>query len=210
MHSTYQTVLVTLERYISGMNARALLNQAIKDAGGSITNPRPGEMAQVGASLCRSLAIFVKDELRERAAEEVMATCGVTAKPSRAVTIDIRVEPDITKARSEARRICEAFGSSGYTIQRITTIVSELARNIVSYTNGGVIEMQAKTDGAPRIHLVARDKGKGIPNLDEIFSGTYRSRTGLGKGIAGCKRLADVFRIETTSSGTCIEVEVRF
>jgi serine/threonine-protein kinase RsbT len=210
LHSTYQTVLATLERYLSGMNARALLHQAIKEANGSLTNPRPGDLAQVGASLCRSLAIFVKAELRERAAEEVMATCGITEKPNRTARIEIRLEPDIAKARSEARRICESFGSSGYTIQRITTIVSELARNIVSYTNGGTIELNARTDGVARMHLIARDTGKGISNLEEIFSGTYRSRTGLGKGIAGCKRLADAFHLETNSSGTCIEIEVRF
>jgi serine/threonine-protein kinase RsbT len=210
LHSTYQNVLAALERYISGMNARALLNQAVKDADGSLVSPRSGELAQVGQSLCRSLSIFVREELRERAAEEVMAVCGIAPQAPRASKVELRAESDISKARSEARRICEMFGSSAYTIQRITTIVSELARNIVSYTSGGTIELEALTDGSPRMRLVARDTGKGIPNLDEILSGRYRSRTGLGKGIAGCKRLADAFRIDTTTSGTCIEVEVRF
>ena len=209
MHKNYQNVLTTLERYLSAMNARALLQQAVKDANGSLHNPRTGELAQVGASLCRSLTIFVRTDLRERAVAEVRAVCGVTERPSRTV-LEIRGEPDIAGVRSEARRICEAYGSSSYTIQRIATIVSELARNIVSYTAGGTIEMSARTDGAARLQLVAKDSGKGIPNLDEILSGNYRSRTGLGKGIAGCKRLSDVFRIESNSNGTRVEVEVRF
>lgn len=210
MHKTYQTVLTTLERYLSGMNARALLHQAVKDANGSLLSPRSGELSQVGASLCRSMVIFVRADQRERAAAEIKALCGITEKPSRTVRMEVRVEPDIASVRSEARRLCEAYGSSSYTIQRIATIVSELARNIVSYTTGGTIELHARTDGAARLQLVARDSGKGIPNLDEILAGNYRSRTGLGKGIAGCKRLADVFRIESTSSGTRVEVEVRF
>jgi serine/threonine-protein kinase RsbT len=123
--------------------------------------------------------------------------------------VQVRTEPDISRARSEARRICEALGTSGFTVQKVTTIVSELARNIVSYTNGGSIDLRPRTDGIPRMQLTARDSGKGITNLDEILSGKYRSRTGLGRGIAGCRRLADEFHIETGTDGTCIKVEVR-
>jgi serine/threonine-protein kinase RsbT len=141
---------------------------------------------------------------------EVMAVCGMKANPSRNVSVEIRVEPDITRARAEARRLCEAAGTSGYTVQRVTTIVSELARNIVSYTPGGSIELVLRTDGGPRMLVTSRDTGSGIPNLEEILSGKYRSRTGLGKGITGCRRLADVFRIDTTPKGTTIEIEVRF
>jgi serine/threonine-protein kinase RsbT len=210
LHPTYQKVLTALERYISGMNARALLNQAVNDAGASIMHPKPSELLQVGASLCRSVPIFVKQESRERATSEVMAACGMTANPGRSATVEIKLESDIARARSEARRLCEAFGTSAYTVQRVTTIVSELARNIVSYTPGGVVELVVRTDGGPRISVSARDNGKGIPNLDEIMSGKYRSRTGLGKGIAGCRRLADVFNIDTTANGTRIDIEVRF
>jgi hemoglobin/transferrin/lactoferrin receptor protein len=38
--------------------------------------------------------------------------------------------------RNEARRICEEVGAGSYTIQKVTTIVSELARNIVSSGDG--------------------------------------------------------------------------
>jgi serine/threonine-protein kinase RsbT len=210
LHSAYQNLLITLERYISAMNARALLNQAVKDAGGSLTNPRPDELVVIGANLRRSISIFVKEELREQAGKDIASVCGVTTDASRSATVEIRVEHDISKARSEARRLCEAFGAAGYTVQRITTVISELARNIVSYTPGGSIDLNVRTDRGPsRIQIVSRDQGKGIGNLQEIMSGAYRSRTGLGKGIAGCKKLADDFRIETGANGTRIEVEIR-
>jgi serine/threonine-protein kinase RsbT len=55
----------------------------------------------------------------------------------------------------------------------------------------------------------ATDQGPGIPNLNEVLSGRYRSKTGLGKGLIGVKRLATRFTIHTDASGTHIEAEVR-
>jgi serine/threonine-protein kinase RsbT len=60
----------------------------------------------------------------------------------------------------------------------------------------------------PRLVIIASDAGPGIPNLDEIMSGRYRSRTGLGAGLLGTKRLVDNFELQTGPSGTHIEVEV--
>jgi serine/threonine-protein kinase RsbT len=210
LHPTYQKLFTALERYISGMNARALLHQAVKDAGGSLAHARTDELTQVGASLTRSLPIFVKQEARERAIADVRELCGMPSNPDRSARVEIRIEADVSRARSEARRLCEAFGTSAYTVQRVTTIVSELARNIVSYTPGGSIELSVRTEGGQRMLVSSRDSGKGIPNLDEILSGKYRSRTGLGKGIIGSRRLADVFNIDTTAQGTRIDLEVRF
>jgi serine/threonine-protein kinase RsbT len=42
-----------------------------------------------------------------------------------------------------------------------------------------------------------------------VMSGEYRSKTGLGRGIIGTKRLADSFDIATSSKGTQILAEVR-
>jgi serine/threonine-protein kinase RsbT len=210
LHSTYQSLLTTLERYISRMNARALLNQAVAEAGGSLTRPRPEEFGPVSASLRRSVPLFVKEELRERAIDEIMAACGIKTAATRNFKAEITAERDIVGARSEARRICEEFGCSGFAVQRVTTVVSELARNIVSYTEGGSIELEVRNEGGRRMRITALDRGKGIPNLDEILSGKYRSRTGMGKGILGVKRLGDSFQIETGANGTKIEAEIRF
>jgi serine/threonine-protein kinase RsbT len=90
----------------------------------------------------------------------------------------------------------------------VATVVSELARNIVSYTQGGTIELILTSDGQPRILVRATDSGNGIANLDEVLSGRYRSTTGLGRGLLGVKRLADRFNIRTSKSGTQVEAEV--
>lgn len=209
MHPTYRDILAVLERYVSGVNARAMLQQSIKDAGGSSESARPEELSTVGASLRRSLAVFVREDLRQEAIAGISVACGIDVGAVQPKMVQVRIEPDISLARSEARRLCEALGTSGFTVQKVTTIVSELARNIVSYTDGGSIHLKPRTDGIPRMQLTARDGGKGIANLEEVLSGKYRSRTGLGRGIAGCRRLADEFHIETGAGGTRIDVEVR-
>ena len=53
----------------------------------------------------------------------------------------------------------------------------------------------------------ATDGGGGIPDLDEILAGRYRSKTGLGKGLLGSKRLADRFEVRSGRNGTIIEAE---
>ena len=45
--------------------------------------------------------------------------------------------------------------------------------------------------------ITLRDSGKGIPNLDEIMGGKYVSKTGMGLGMIGAKRLMDHFQVET-------------
>ena len=52
--------------------------------------------------------------------------------------------------------------------------------------------------------------GQQVLTLEEILGGRYKSRSGLGLGILGTKRLADRFAIESGPGGTHVEVEVYF
>jgi serine/threonine-protein kinase RsbT len=122
--------------------------------------------------------------------------------------VKIFSENDISVVRNEARRICEEVGAGSYTVQKVTTIVSELARNIVSYATSGTLEIVPITEQGRRIILRAADTGPGIPNLELVLSGRYRSKTGLGRGLLGTKRLADHFDVSTGSGGTLVVAEV--
>jgi serine/threonine-protein kinase RsbT len=94
-------------------------------------------------------------------------------------------------------------------MQKVTTIVSELARNIVLYAQRGNIEIGFNhLERKGQIVVTAVDNGPGIPNLNQIMGGQYQSRTGLGKGILGTKRLADSFHISTSNQGTSITAAV--
>ncbi len=45
---------------------------------------------------------------------------------------------------------------------------------------------------APQLLIIkVTDHGPGIPNVPEILEGRYTSRTGMGLGIIGARRLVD-------------------
>lgn len=124
------------------------------------------------------------------------------------VTITLASEHDIPLARQIARDICERLGTRALTQQRLLTIVSELGRNMVLYAGGGKMTLRPPTVKSRRIVVIAVDQGTGIPNLPEIMAGKYKSRSGLGLGLLGTKRLADSFNVETGRAGTTVSVEV--
>ena len=72
----------------------------------------------------------------------------------------------------------------------------ELTRNIVFYAKKG--ELFIKPIPSYGIEITAIDQGPGIPNLDQILNNTIRSKTGLGLGLSGVKRLMDEFEITST------------
>jgi serine/threonine-protein kinase RsbT len=93
-------------------------------------------------------------------------------------------------------------------VQRAATAVSELARNIVSYTPGGRLKLEPIAGTPPRLRIIARDQGPGIPHLPDVLSGKYRSKTGLGRGLRGVKELTASFDIQTGPAGTTVTAEV--
>lgn len=73
--------------------------------------------------------------------------------------IELKKESDISLARSEARRLCENAGASAFAMQKVTTIVSELARNIVLYAKEGSIELGFVNQQSSQIVVTAVDRG---------------------------------------------------
>ena len=118
---------------------------------------------------------------------------------------DIRHEQDVVLARQRARQIAAALKFDSQAQTRIATAVSEIARNAFQYAGGGVVEFRIDNIPEPTLMISIRDTGKGIANLQEIYDGKYFSRTGMGLGIIGAKRLMDHFTVETSSGkGTVV------
>jgi signal transduction histidine kinase len=128
------------------------------------------------------------------------------------LTLEIRHEADVVLARQRARQLAHLLGFDRQDQTRVATAVSELARNAYDYAGGGRVrfELDAEGEGTGRRQsLVARviDAGPGIANLDAVLSGRYVSRTGMGVGLAGTRRLVDRFRVETAAgAGTTVEI----
>ena len=123
------------------------------------------------------------------------------------VTVALSYEHDVVLARQRARSIAAALGFDSQEQVRFATAVSELARNAYQYAKGGRVLFALEQEGTRSV-LVAHvhDEGPGIADLPRILQGVYVSRTGMGVGITGARRLTDRFAIESAASGTVVSV----
>ena len=120
-------------------------------------------------------------------------------------SLPISSEEDVVVARQRARQVAAALMFDSQDQIRIATAVSEIARNAYSYAGGGRIDFVVEGSQSPQLLTIAvRDRGPGIANLEEILSGRYRSKTGMGIGITGARRLLDRVEIESSTSGTSV------
>ena len=121
------------------------------------------------------------------------------------LTIRLRQERHVVQARQRARDIAARLGFEHQEQIRLATAASELARNAFRYAEGGFVEFLVR-DTSPQMFIVrVGDTGPGIPNLDQILNGRYVSKTGLGMGLIGTKRLMEHFSITSDPSGTKVE-----
>lgn len=88
----------------------------------------------------------------------------------------------------------------------ISTIVSELASNIVKYAGRGTIRVcRAERAAALDIDIWAEDSGPGIPNVDLAVQDHFSTGGTLGLGLPGVKRMADSFWIRSEAhQGTLV------
>lgn len=201
----------TLIRHITPVNARLVVERSRRVLGHP-TQLTSEDRSRFLLTVRTTLRLFISDEK----AAEIVDDVGKRLLPSSGrieqdqLKFDISDEDDLRAARAGARDLCLAFSASSFDAQRVATAVSELARNIVAYTPGGHIELKAYRGPPLRIAIRAHDSGSGIKNLEEVLSGRYRSKTGLGRGLIGVKRLMQQFHVETGPQGTRIEAEVTF
>ena len=122
--------------------------------------------------------------------------------------IVIAAETDIVPVRSRTRRLAELIGFDAQDQTRITTAVSEIARNIYEYARGGHIEFRLTGEPpAQSFVIVARDRGPGIADLQAVLAGSHKSATGMGIGLLGARRLMDTFDITSKpGQGTTVRL----
>ncbi|CAB3753018.1 sensor histidine kinase [Paraburkholderia humisilvae] len=119
--------------------------------------------------------------------------------------IRIEAEEDVVAARRRARGIAAGLGFSTLDQTRIASAVSEIARNAFEYASEGEVIFAFDVHAKPQAFLIdVRDRGPGIRDLESVLDGTYRSTTGMGRGIAGSRRLMDRCTIESSQTGTTV------
>jgi signal transduction histidine kinase/CheY-like chemotaxis protein len=114
------------------------------------------------------------------------------------LTVAIAQETDIVLTRQRARQIATLLGFDVPGQTRLTTAVSEIARNAFEHGGGGRIAFHALGgDATPMIEIRIADHGSGIANLEALLLGQHESEKGLGIGLRGARRLMDEFTIES-------------
>jgi serine/threonine-protein kinase RsbT len=204
-HDALRTVL---ERHLSGTHARLVLTRSMRGMGLS-DSVGEDHLASLVSQIEKTARFFLDGKAFEAFRKDLEGVTGKSTKASLvAKSIPIEVEDDIVGARSTARDLAQALGGSKLAVQKIATVVSELARNIISYTPGGQIEL-IPTASPPSMAILAIDRGSGIKDLEHVLSGRYKSKTGLGRGLFGSRQLADKLEIQTGANGTRIEAVFR-
>lgn len=122
--------------------------------------------------------------------------------------ISINHERDIVGARQLGRDLTKQLGFGNVDQVRITTVVSELARNILLYAPGGQMRLlPVRHPYQTGIIISSRDHGPGIENIRKVLEDGYSTSGGLGAGLPGVKRMMDGFTIRSVVGvGTKIEV----
>jgi serine/threonine-protein kinase RsbT len=112
--------------------------------------------------------------------------------------VKILNEWDIVAARQVGRNVAKELGFGTVDQARITTTISELARNIYLYAGQGEICIEKLWDnGRTGLRIIAEDKGPGISDIRRVMEDGYTTSGGLGAGLPGVKRLMDEFDIDS-------------
>lgn len=126
-------------------------------------------------------------------------------------SVRVASEWDIVNVRQLCRNFASEIGFSIIDQSRITTTVSELARNIYLYAKQGEIRMEALADvNKLGLKIVALDNGPGIADIKKAMQDGFTTSGGLGAGLPGVKRLMDEFDIELPPGGGTKVVVVKW
>ena len=200
----YRLLIGLLSEYVPESVARGIIGHALARTGVTEKSLEMGSLSpHLLEALYKGVDLFLDVPARKQECKDRICVLTAMDHPKQRAeapaeaTIKITTEDDIVAARNQARYMAEDLGFSKTDQIKIATAVSELARNIYKYAGQGSIRLEPRSQPRLGLKIVAQDQGKGIANLAEIMAGGYRSKTGLGLGLLGCKRLMDEFDIAT-------------
>ncbi|HET7579592.1 MAG TPA: anti-sigma regulatory factor [Bacillales bacterium] len=118
--------------------------------------------------------------------------------PDTQTCVEVKDEWGVVNARQLGRDLAKQLGFGSVDQARITTAISEVARNIYLYAPGGQICIEiVKQPGQAGLKLTASDNGPGIQDIRKAMEDGYTTSGGLGAGLPGVKRLMDEFTIRS-------------
>jgi serine/threonine-protein kinase RsbT len=121
--------------------------------------------------------------------------------------VRVLVDIDIVTARHRGREIARDLGMSLSDQTIVATAISELARNIITYGEGGEVWLCRLTQGGRvGLEVVATDSGPGIADLSNAMRDGFSTGKSFGLGLPGVRRLMDEFQLDSTpGEGTTVK-----
>lgn len=106
-------------------------------------------------------------------------------------------------ASSNVKKVLKQLNIDQRQIKKIVVALYEAEVNIVAHAYEGVVDVEISPS---QINLILRDKGPGIPNVDEAMKEGFSTASqkvremgfGAGMGLPNIKKNVDLLEIETT------------
>ncbi len=122
--------------------------------------------------------------------------------------IPVKEESDIVRARTAAKLKAQELGFGLVDQTRISTAVSELARNIFAYAGEGEVRIEVDCHPHTGIRITFTDNGPGIEDIELALTDGYSTAKSMGKGLPGARRLCDYMEIRSRpGEGTTVIIE---
>jgi serine/threonine-protein kinase RsbT len=205
-------IIETLKPFLGDILSKSMIKMSIVKAQIDIEAYGPEDCQPLLDSLKVGLGTFIHDAGRReqcgRKLEKLLTTYETSVSPPNdTIELEVKEEADIVRIRSAGRALCETIGFSLTDQTKITTVISELSRNIVLYAGTGTITISRLMGDQMGVEVVARDQGPGIADVEKIMNGKYKSKSGMGMGLIGSKKLMDDFDLKTAvGKGTTVTV----
>ena len=121
--------------------------------------------------------------------------------------LDITDEYDIVQARKAIRLAATEVGFGLTDVTRIVTAASELTRNIYVFAGKGTVSWRVVRRDADGLEITFEDNGPGIEDVEKALEPGYTTRSSLGMGLPGSKRLMDEMEIASApGEGTTVVI----
>ena len=120
----------------------------------------------------------------------------------RSETIPVRTGSDILLVRQMVREGAKELGFGVLDLTKIVTAASELSRNTLIHGGGGTMLLEILVEDERRgVRLTFEDKGPGIAGLEQAMTDGFSTKSSLGLGLGGSKRLVNEFELASRVGG---------
>ena len=109
--------------------------------------------------------------------------------------ITVVEDSQIGDARRQALALCRRHDVDEVTSGTLAIIAMELATNLVRHGGGGELLVRRVEDTGTWMEVLARDKGRGMTDVEQCLSDGYSTAGTPGTGLGAVRRLASHFDV---------------